>query len=239
MPKNLVIVESPAKARTIERYLGADYRVLASYGHVRDLPENPGKGKFGVDVDHDFEPEYVISDVTMQPMNEENPLWKGSSSQWLNLGPAVLSLVAAVGIIIGAWFFPPACIALLLPVGYIVWKFLVVRTRTYEITSQRIRVTSGVFNQLIDEIELYRVKDTQMFRPIWMRLTGLATIHLETSDRSIPNLLIPAVRGGAELRELIREQVELTRDRKRVREMDFDQVGVDLGGEINEDLHSH
>jgi DNA topoisomerase-1 len=62
VPKNLVVVESPAKARTIERYLGADYRVLASYGHVRDLPENPGKGKFGVDVDHDFEPEYVISD---------------------------------------------------------------------------------------------------------------------------------------------------------------------------------
>ncbi len=62
MSKNLVIVESPAKARTIERYLGADYRVLASYGHVRDLPENPGKGKFGVDVDHDFAPEYVISE---------------------------------------------------------------------------------------------------------------------------------------------------------------------------------
>jgi len=62
MPKHLVIVESPAKARTIERYLGGDYQVLASYGHVRDLPENPGKGKFGVDVDHDFAPEYVIPD---------------------------------------------------------------------------------------------------------------------------------------------------------------------------------
>jgi len=60
--KNLVIVESPAKARTIERYLGPDYQVLASYGHVRDLPENPGKGKFGVDVDRDFAPEYVVSD---------------------------------------------------------------------------------------------------------------------------------------------------------------------------------
>ncbi len=60
MAKNLVIVESPAKARTIERYLGADYRVLASYGHVRDLPENPGKGKFGVDVEHDFAPQYVV-----------------------------------------------------------------------------------------------------------------------------------------------------------------------------------
>ena len=62
MSKNLVIVESPAKARTIERYLGSDYRVLASYGHVRDLPENPGKGKFGVDVEHGFVPEYVVSE---------------------------------------------------------------------------------------------------------------------------------------------------------------------------------
>jgi DNA topoisomerase-1 len=62
MPSNLVIVESPAKARTIERYLGDDFQVLASYGHVRDLPENPGKGKFGVDVEHDFQPEYVVSD---------------------------------------------------------------------------------------------------------------------------------------------------------------------------------
>ncbi|MEA2608152.1 MAG: topoisomerase, partial [Chloroflexota bacterium] len=70
MPKNLVIVESPAKARTIERYLGADYRVLASYGHVRDLPENPGKGKFGVDVDHDFEPEYVISEDRRKQVSE-------------------------------------------------------------------------------------------------------------------------------------------------------------------------
>jgi DNA topoisomerase-1 len=62
MPKHLVIVESPAKARTIERYLGDDYRVLASYGHVRDLPENPGKGKLGVDVEHGFTPEYVVAD---------------------------------------------------------------------------------------------------------------------------------------------------------------------------------
>jgi DNA topoisomerase I len=62
MPKHLVIVESPAKARTIERYLGPDYLVLASYGHVRDLPDNPGKGKFGVDVEHGFAPEYVIAD---------------------------------------------------------------------------------------------------------------------------------------------------------------------------------
>ena len=51
---DLVIVESPAKAKTIERYLGDGYRVLASYGHVRDLP----KRGLGVDVDHDFAPRY-------------------------------------------------------------------------------------------------------------------------------------------------------------------------------------
>lgn len=67
MSGNLVIVESPAKAKTIERYLGPGYTVLASYGHVRDLPENPGKNQLGVDVDHDFEPVYeVVADRKRQ-----------------------------------------------------------------------------------------------------------------------------------------------------------------------------
>jgi len=60
MSGNLVIVESPAKAKTIERYLGPGYRVLASYGHVRDLPEKLGKDQLGVDVEHDFAPTYEI-----------------------------------------------------------------------------------------------------------------------------------------------------------------------------------
>ena len=56
MAKALVIVESPAKAKTINKYLGRDYKVIASMGHVRDLP----KSKLGVDVDEDFAPEYVV-----------------------------------------------------------------------------------------------------------------------------------------------------------------------------------
>jgi DNA topoisomerase-1 len=67
MSRNLVIVESPAKAKTIERYLGPGYTVLASYGHIRDLPENPGKNQLGVDVDHDFAPVYeVVADRRKQ-----------------------------------------------------------------------------------------------------------------------------------------------------------------------------
>jgi DNA topoisomerase-1 len=81
--KHLVIVESPAKARTIERYLGPDYRVLASYGHVRDLPENPGKGKFGVDVDHDFEPEYIVNDDRRKQVSDIEKAARGSDTVYL------------------------------------------------------------------------------------------------------------------------------------------------------------
>src|SRR6266496_3523568 len=67
MTRNLVIVESPAKAKTIERYLGSEYTVLASYGHVRDLPEKLGKDQLGVDVEHDFAPIYeVVADRKKQ-----------------------------------------------------------------------------------------------------------------------------------------------------------------------------
>ena len=65
MAKNLVIVESPAKSSTIEKYLGSGYKVMASYGHVRDLP----KSRLGVDVDHDFKPEYIIPTKAKKNLN--------------------------------------------------------------------------------------------------------------------------------------------------------------------------
>ena len=54
-PENLVIVESPSKAKTIGKYLGDDYVVKASMGHLRDLP----KSTMGVDLEHDFTPHYI------------------------------------------------------------------------------------------------------------------------------------------------------------------------------------
>ena len=56
MQDNLVIVESPAKAKTIEKFLGKDYEVLSSYGHIRDLR----KKDFSIDVNNHFEPQYEI-----------------------------------------------------------------------------------------------------------------------------------------------------------------------------------
>ena len=55
MADNLIIVESPSKANTIKKFLGSNYKVVASKGHIRDLP----KSRMGVDIEHDFEPEYI------------------------------------------------------------------------------------------------------------------------------------------------------------------------------------
>ena len=66
MAKSLIIVESPAKAKTINKYLGRSYTVMASVGHIKDLP----KSKLGVDLDHDFEPQYVTIKGKTQVLSE-------------------------------------------------------------------------------------------------------------------------------------------------------------------------
>ena len=58
MAKNLVIVESPAKGKTIEKFLGKDFQVVASMGHIRDLPEK----SLGIDIENNFTPEYAVTE---------------------------------------------------------------------------------------------------------------------------------------------------------------------------------
>ena len=79
MAKNLVIVESPAKAKTIEGFLGKDFTVKSSYGHVRDLNKN----SLSVNIDKDFEPEYEISDDKKALVAELKKLSKASDTVWL------------------------------------------------------------------------------------------------------------------------------------------------------------
>ena len=66
MPKDLIIVESPAKTKTLAGFLGNSYRILASMGHVRDLP----KSKLGVDVEAGFEPSYTVIPERKQVLAE-------------------------------------------------------------------------------------------------------------------------------------------------------------------------
>lgn len=160
---------------------------------------------------------------------EENTEWKGSPSQLLNIGTYLLCLVLAAGIAAAALLLgqPLVWCGLAVPGLVALWSYLTVRCQVYELTSQRLRKYVGVLNQTIDELELYRVKDFTMERPFWYRLFGLSTIVVLTSDRSHPEVRIEAVRDAFALRDSMRRQVEYWRDRKRVREVDFDGAGGD------------
>ena len=79
MPKNLVIVESPAKAKTIEKFLGTDYHVMSSFGHIRDLAD---KG-IGIDFENNYEPQYVVSTDKKKLVSELKKASKEAETVWL------------------------------------------------------------------------------------------------------------------------------------------------------------
>ena len=79
MAKNVVIVESPAKAKTIEKFLGKDYKVVSSYGHIADLPSN----ELGVDIEHGFKPHYLISNDKKKFVKDLTALTPAAETVWL------------------------------------------------------------------------------------------------------------------------------------------------------------
>ncbi|MCL0101991.1 type I DNA topoisomerase [Dehalococcoidia bacterium] len=83
MPKNLVIVESPTKAKTIGRFLGSKYAVMSSVGHVRDLP----KGSLGVDIENDFAPKYVVPKDKTKTVKELKQAASKASTIYLATDP--------------------------------------------------------------------------------------------------------------------------------------------------------
>ena len=79
MAENLVIVESPAKAKTIEKFLGKEFMVKSSFGHIRDLD----KKEFGVDIENNFKPNYTISTDKKNIVKELKSLSKEAKTVWL------------------------------------------------------------------------------------------------------------------------------------------------------------
>ncbi len=139
-------------------------------------------------------------------MTPEAQVWTGRPSQIINLGTYVVCGLVSLTVV-GA--------VVAIPYGF--WRFLVIRCQVYELTSQRLKVHSGVLNKKTEELELYRVKDTRFDQPFLLRLFGLGNIEIVSSDSTTPVSCIPAVINGGELREQLRTLVEKRRDEKRVR----------------------
>lgn len=144
----------------------------------------------------------------------------------------------------GYWAFAATCMILLTPLLYLAmeqrrgplaiagilaamavppiwaaWKQALVRHTTYELTTERLRVTHGILSLEVDDIELYRVKDIHVRQPLLQRLCGLGSIVIWSSDVTLPRCRIHAQPIGVvrELREQIRLIAEDLRDRKVVR----------------------
>ena len=79
MPKNLLIVESPAKAKTIEKILGPDFEVKSCFGHIRDLK----KDDMGIDIKNNYKPSYIVPDEKLKVVSELKSIAKRSNEVWL------------------------------------------------------------------------------------------------------------------------------------------------------------
>jgi len=183
-------------------------------------------------------PKKPVLEPTRASVDEvEADVWLGNPSQWLNVKEYGLSLVAVICgliVIVTGWdwltgrswaMVPTLLLFFVIPLAVSAWKYLETRNFKYELTDQRLKTHEGVLNKKTDTLELYRVKDTEIARPFWLRLIGRGNIILHTSDRTTPTLVLKAIAHPASQVELIRNKVERLRESKRVREMDFSGDG--------------
>jgi membrane protein YdbS with pleckstrin-like domain len=137
----------------------------------------------------------------------EELVWRGTSSQWKNFGIYFLCALLC-------WLIVPTFFALA--------RYLQTKGKIFELTTQRLKTTSGVFSKVTDTLELYRVKDIATQQPFLYRLVGVENVQMNTSDTSSPLVLIEAVPSSVGLADKLRHQVEIVRQQKRVREIDIE-----------------
>lgn len=141
--------------------------------------------------------------TTLTTTGSEEILWSGSSSQIIN----------------AHWFL--LCL-LVIPIPWAIYKWLRVRTRIFELTTERIVLREGIFSRSTSYLELYRVRDIALAEPLIHRMIGCGNLVLQTSDRSHPTFTFDAIGQPRELESLLRHQVEQMRATKNVREVDFE-----------------
>jgi len=137
---------------------------------------------------------------------EETTIWEGHPSHVKDLGFHLVCVLLS---------------PLIIPLAMMLWRYLDTRFQQYEVSTERVRITSGILSKRMDEMELYRVKDTSIDQPFFLRLFKLANLVIKTSDASTPRIVIPAIPEARVLRENLRGCVEKMRSKKGVREVDY------------------
>jgi membrane protein YdbS with pleckstrin-like domain len=160
----------------------------------------------------------------LSPVAAEEELWRGHPSQVLNLklytvwSLILLGVLFAVAVRLDLW--PVPVVLVFVALIHIAWRNLRLRSIEYVVTTQRVRVVSGLFSKNIQEIELFRVKDTMVQQGFIPRLFGLGTITVVSGDERNPRLVLLGLPHAIELRERLRQEIMTLRQRYGVREMD-------------------
>ncbi|MDQ6632860.1 MAG: PH domain-containing protein [Verrucomicrobiota bacterium] len=161
-------------------------------------------------------------------MIEEKAVFKGSPSAVVNFGTFALCALISIGALAIMIFSrkqlsdsPPlrygVWALLILPLLFALIKWRLIKSRVYEITTERIKITNGIFSKKTDEMELYRVKDATLVEPFLLRLFSVGDIQVTSADASTPALQLEGISGAHAVREELRKNVEACRDRKRTR----------------------
>jgi len=173
-------------------------------------------------------------DASIAPAGSETTLWSGHTSQWVHFWYYFLCVLLAAGIAVGATVLalPTGALsyaALIIPVLMWLIRWWVTKCTTYELTTQRLRIRAGILSRKVDELELFRVRDYSIEQPFLLRLVGLGNLTMVTSDATTPTVAMRAIPAVESVREKLRTAVQNERDRKRVRQLDVDNV-EDGGG---------
>jgi len=150
-------------------------------------------------------------------MESEQTICEVSPSQILNLRPFLFSILAIAAIVTAAVLTGENLIllALIIPVGYAIWKYLEIRYTRLKITSERIIIREGVLNKKTNETELYRVRDSSIEEPFFYRIFGCGNIMIYTTDEAEATLKLGAYRKPHWLKDQIRNYSEICRQKKR------------------------
>lgn len=137
----------------------------------------------------------------------EETIWRGTPSQLKNLGCFILCFLFC-------WLIVPIFIGLR--------RFLETKNQVFELTSERLKMTQGIFSKVTETLELYRVKDIETLQPFIYRMVGLENVKVNTSDLSSPVILLDGIPQSVGFADKMRNQVEIVRTQKRVREIDIE-----------------
>ncbi|MCE7510992.1 PH domain-containing protein [Alloalcanivorax xenomutans] len=147
--------------------------------------------------------------------SDNTVIWTARPSQWLNVPTFFVVAMAVPLSVVGLpWPFSMVGLVFVLPA---LWSYLVVRCTRYTLTARHLRIEFGVLTRHTEEVELYRIEDTGLSAPFFLRLMGLGNLYVLGSDRSTPRINLQALTDTESKRQQLRDQVEAARVAKGVR----------------------